>query len=277
MFGYVTINKGELKVKDYECYKSYYCGLCSSLKDSYGALGQFTLTYDMTFVHLLLSGLYEPREQHIREHCMAHPAARHLAVKSEISKYCADMNMLLAYYKFLDDWNDDKSKTAFVMTAALKKKCQEAARKNPIQAKAIKRYIEEQKACEESLEKDLDKVSGCTGRMLGVLLSYKDDIFKERLYKLGFNLGKFIYLMDAYDDLKKDKENASYNPLVDMSSQADFDKEIYDILSIVAAEAAKEFEMLPVLKNAEIIRNIIYSGIWARFNGRKDEESEKKS
>lgn len=63
MFGYVVVNQSEMKFKEYDVYRSYYCGLCQSLKERYGVLGQLSLNYDMTFILMLLTGLYEPKEQ----------------------------------------------------------------------------------------------------------------------------------------------------------------------------------------------------------------------
>lgn len=275
MFGYVTINKGELKVKDYERYQAYYCGLCRALKENFGIFGQVTLTYDMTFIHLLLSGLYEPDEEKVMEHCIIHPMSRHTKITckdSGISQYCADMNMLLAYYKLLDDWNDDKSVKANAMATLIRKNCLEAARRHPDKAKAIKRYMVEQRACEEAGVTDLDKVSACTGRMLGELMAYKDDEWKDYLYKIGFYLGKFIYLMDAYDDLEEDIKNNSYNPFINISGDDNFKENVRDMLAMMAADATREFEKLPIFRNVDILRNILYSGIWVKFNGREEQD-----
>lgn len=107
MFGYVIPRNDELKVRELREYRAYYCGLCSCLGSNYGFTGQLSLTYDMTFLCLLLSALYEPEisVQNIR--CVAHPAHKHLSKQSVYTKYAADMNILLAYYKCMDDWKDE--------------------------------------------------------------------------------------------------------------------------------------------------------------------------
>ena len=273
MFGYVTINKAELKVKDYDKYHGFYCGLCHALKKRYGRLGQFTLTYDMTFVTLLLTSLYEERSVHMKEHCMVHSAARHEIYYNRFSDYGADMNMLLTYYKLLDDWDDDRDFKALVMAGLLKRRCRRAVLENPRQAKAIKNYIVENKACENANEKDFDKVAGCTGRMMAELLCYREDEWPEYLRQLGFYLGKFIYLMDAYDDLEKDEKDGNYNPLRQLTAMGwnkeQIEAKAYDMLMMMGAGAAAGFEKLPILENVDILRNILYSGIWGRFNEKK--------
>ena len=111
MFGYVLINKPELKFKEYDIYKSYYCGLCHTLKKRHGIVGQISLTYDMTFLTLLLTSLYEPDITEERHRCISHPLSKHLMVSSQYTDYVADMNIILAYYKSLDDWS------AFIITS----------------------------------------------------------------------------------------------------------------------------------------------------------------
>ena len=109
MFGYVVMNKPEIKFKDFDMYRSFYCGLCRELKERYGLSGQITLTYDMTFVILLLSGLYEPPTKKGLTRCIVHPVRRQPVRKNAITEYAADMNIFLTYYKCKDDWNDERS------------------------------------------------------------------------------------------------------------------------------------------------------------------------
>ena len=109
MFGYVTVYEKELKIRDYETYRSYYCGLCSALKKQYGRTGQMLLNYDMTFLLMLLSGLYEPEERSWEGRCAPHPARRHAYTANRFTQYAADMTVLLAWEKAKDDWTDEKN------------------------------------------------------------------------------------------------------------------------------------------------------------------------
>ena len=108
MFGYIIVHKPELKIREYETYKASYCGLCRSLKKRHGRIGQMTLSYDMTFLALLLTGLYEPETITGCERCIAHPVNRHHFRQNQYFDYAADMNVLLTFYKCLDDWQDEK-------------------------------------------------------------------------------------------------------------------------------------------------------------------------
>lgn len=122
MFGYVTICEPELKIKDFKAYKACYCGLCKSLKEYYGSLGQLTLTYDMTFVILLLTSLYETELKQSMHRCKVHPVKKQTMLQNEFSEYAADMNILLSYYHLKDDWQDEKKLSGLLGCAAFRKK-----------------------------------------------------------------------------------------------------------------------------------------------------------
>ena len=83
---------------------------------------------------------------------------------------------------------------------------------------------------------------------------------------MGFFLGKFIYIMDAFDDVEKDIKHNNFNPIKERAGSADFNEYCKQILNIVAAESAKYFERLPIIQNIDILRNIMYAGIWSRYN-----------
>ena len=109
MFGYVVVNKPELKFREFDVYRAYYCGLCHSLSKRHGLSGQLTLSYDMTFLVILLSSLYEPEHNVTSKRCVVHPLRRQNIISSEFTDYVADMNVILSYFKCLDDWHDDRS------------------------------------------------------------------------------------------------------------------------------------------------------------------------
>lgn len=219
----------------------------------------------MTFLALLLSSLYEEQEDLKSTICLAHPAQKKQIVHNSLTDYAADMNVMLTYYKLADDWHDERSRKAFAMAAVLKKAFKKASAQYPEQAAAMKQYIKGVRQCEKQNEQNLDKISAYTGEMLGNILAYRHDEWERPLRKMGFFLGKFIYIMDAYDDIEEDLKNHSYNPLILHYYEEDFDDWCHNVLVMMAAETAKEFEKMPVLQNAELIRNILYSGLWANY------------
>ena len=94
MFGYVIVNKDELKMKDFDTYQAFYCGLCQTLRKQYGRIGQTTLNFDMTYIAILLSGLYEPKEEQREYRCGFHPTKKKLIKENKLLEYAADMTIL---------------------------------------------------------------------------------------------------------------------------------------------------------------------------------------
>lgn len=274
MFGYVLVDKPELKIREFDVYQSWYCGLCRTLKERSGFFGQMTLTYDMTFLILLLHGLYEPEERCGECRCIAHPTKKHCTRTDEFSEYAADMNLLLMYYKCMDDWNDNKKVTRLGYAKALKGKCRKIEQRYPEKAQAIAATLAKLSQLEVENCRDLDRVSGCFGQLMGEIMACKQDLWEKDLRELGFYLGKYIYLLDAYEDLEKDKEAGSFNPLIDLSETDGFEEQIFAILEMMMAEAALRFERLPILENEQILRNILYSGVWSRYDIAKEKRKE---
>ena len=227
MFGYIVVNQSEMKFREYDVYRSYYCGLCQSLKERYGVLGQLSLNYDMTFILMLLTGLYEPKEQEDQCRCVAHPLEKHATRRNLFTDYVADMygekvkNIALAMQNFAD--------------------------------------------AEKQGNADIDTMAGLFGKVMAQIVSCREDEWKDNLERLGFFLGKFIYLLDAYEDVEQDIKKGTYNPLKKRYAEPGFEEECRQILTMMMSECCKEFEQLPILQNVDILRNILYSGVWCRY------------
>ena len=274
MFGYVTTNVEELKIKDYRKYQTFYCGICRELRDRHGQLSRLTLTYDMTFLAILLTGLYEPEDTLEKHFCPLHPGKKHPCRKNEAVRYAADMNLLLCYYNLLDDWIDEKKPVPLAMARVIRRDVKEIIREYPRQSQAVKRYMKELRECEREKSPDLDRASGATGEMLSQIFVWKEDQWRETLEKIGFYLGKFIYLMDAYEDVEKDGKTGNYNPWLPIAGEEKFRERASGILTMLAAQCSRQFEKLPVEAYVDILRNILYSGIWTKYERlqKSDEE-----
>ena len=285
MFGYVIVNRLEMKVRDLELYRGYYCGLCHELHERYGRRGQLLLSYDAAFLVILLSGLYEPEETKTRRRCLVHPAVRHLEVISPYTRYAADMNVMLAYLKALDDWQDERKQAARLTAMLLHGDYCRIRDRYPRQAGALLRNIRALRRMEkeqplhldagepysEKLSKILariDRAAGYTGGFFAQLCAPHQDHWMPDLKETGFYLGKFIYLIDAYDDLEKDKKSGSFNILLPLleSDPDTFEETVKSLLLDMAACCCRAFERLPIVKDVDILRNVLYSGIWVRYN-----------
>lgn len=279
MFGYVVMNKPEIRFKDFDMYRSFYCGLCRELREKYGISGQITLTYDMTFVVVLLSALYEPPTQKGTTRCVIHPVCRQPVRKNAATEYGADMNVLLTYYKCMDDWEDEKKFAALGYGKILQRKNNRLSYRYPEKAEKIRKLLEELSQMEKAGETDIDKMSGCFGRIMEEIFAWKTDVWEDSLRRMGFYLGKFIYILDAYDDVEKDVKNGNYNPFAEKYIMKGFDEQVRQLLIMMMAQTCREFEKLPIIKYTDILRNILYSGVWCRFEAiarKRREAGEKK-
>jgi hypothetical protein len=268
MFGYINVNRKDLTKKNIEQYQSYYCGLCDELKRFSGRKGQLLLNYDMTFLILLLSGLYELEDRTERFTCPLHPAKKKTRRINEATKYAAKMNVLLSYQSFADDWKDEGSKSKRIMMSMFRKDYEEIFAEYPRQGQAVETYIRRLHVSEEDRDQNIDAVAGLTGDLLAEIFAWKEeDRWTEELRCLGFYMGKFIYIMDAYEDIDKDKKEHGYNVLFETKREhpEDFDTFCKLMLVSMMSECAKSFERMPILLHADIIRNILYGGVWNRY------------
>lgn len=268
MFGYITVNEDELKIKEFKTYRAYYCGLCHALGKRLPGAGRLTLTYDMTFLVILLDGLYDIETKEEMHRCVPHPFRKHKTLVNVATDYAADMNMLLMYNNLGDKWYDSKNVAALVGSGALKRTVKKIEKKYPVQSEAIKEYMKKLHFIEESNEENVEAAAAATGEMLGTVFTYRDDMWKKDLYDLGFSLGRFVYFADAYQDIKEDRKKGTYNPFVIYEKTHSEEETIAfakKALTITAADAARAFERLPVVDNIEMLRNILFSGIWRKI------------
>lgn len=284
MFGYVLVNKPELKIKEFDLYRSYYCGVCHALKEGYGLTGRMTLNYDMTFLAMLLSDLYDKEDCDFEARCLPHPMKKHHEKRNEFSKYCADMCVFLSYYKGVDDWNDEHGPRGWLEKSALKAKADRVRSLYPEKCSLIEKQLDMLSIVENAGQQPIDKCANAFGEIMGEIFCYKDDIFREDLYNVGFFLGKFIYILDAYEDVEKDLKKGEYNPFKDEYEGAvrtgnftKFDEDVMNILMLMIGECTDAFEKLPLIENVEVLRNILYSGVWVRFKNCQEKRQEERT
>ena len=267
MFGYINADINQLSEEDKTKYRQFYCGLCHALGDKAGVKAQLLLNYDLCFLAILLQSLYEPDITSDRHRCIIHPIKLKDYYQSEAIEYACDMDIILSYHSLMDNYKDDNSKLSKLAADSLKKDYDRIKDIYPRQTAAVEEYIAKLSAAELAKESNLDKISSYTGEMLGTLMNWKDDAWGCTLHCMGFHMGKFIYILDAYDDLKKDEKHGSYNPLSFMKNESpkEFETFVRINLTSLMAECAKSFERLPIVENANILRNIIYSGVWTKY------------
>ena len=265
MFGYIIVNKAEMKFKEFDIYHAYYCGLCRKLKEKYGVTGQISLSYDMTFLLMLFSGLYEPETEKGFCKCIAHPFEKHPYLTNLFTDYIADMNVILTRYKCSDDWADEKKLWKLLYGRMLEGKSKGLKDIYVSKIRTIGSLMQEFSEAERAGNTDIDTMAGLFGKVMAQITVCREDEWSESLSRFGFFLGKFIYLLDAYEDIEDDIRKGTYNPLKKLYGQPDFEEECRTILTLMMSECCREFEKLPILENVEILRNILYSGVWCRY------------
>lgn len=276
MLGVMTVRKDELKFREFDRYRGYYCGLCRAIGRRCGGVCRMALSFEMTFLAMLLTSLYEPETADEKHRCLVHPVARQRMLGNEAIDYAADLSAIAAYHDLRDGWEDERRVDRLAESALLKKAAKKAGERLPRQREAVERYVGALHEIEARDDQNLDAAANLTGEMLGELYVMKDDVYARDLRELGFYLGKFIYLCDCYEDVERDVKKKNYNPLISRSCSETFAADCEQMLSDMMARAALAFERLPLLEDAEIMRNILYSGIWLRFENASERRKAKK-
>lgn len=263
MFGYIVLSSSADK-EDKALYRKAYCGLCHTLKEKYGRTGMLTLSYDMTFLTLLLSDLESSERREGKERCPVHPVFSHEYFTTPVMSYTADMQILLSYYSLIDSIHDEgkgmkRKKRLEEFIPAIEKKY-------PRQAKAVKENLASISECEKNGEKNPEKLSLLFGNLLGEIFVDDDEsFFRSDLFLLGCSIGKFIYLLDAWDDRDKDMKGGQFNPYDGSVTYEDVKSMLLDAASL----AGDSYKRLPLDDYTSIMDNIIYSGMWTKFRDRK--------
>jgi hypothetical protein len=267
VFGYITTDPATLFAEDKKRYKAHYCGLCHQLSARHGSIGRAGLSCDMTFLSILLGSVYDLAEREGTVHCAANPVKWRPYTQTEATEYAADMNTILSYYQCLDDWKDESSLAALTRSKALKKHLPRILKAHPRQCAAIQSALDDIGEMERTDELNPDLPANCFGGLMASILVWREDEYAEILGALGASLGRFIYLMDAVNDLKDDIKKQRYNPLI-----AQLEADYTPMLTMIMGECAAVFERLPLKKDRHILENHIYAGVWQKYRMRAKEE-----
>lgn len=279
MFGYIMPDKPELKMKEYEMFRAYYCGVCKSMGRSFGPISRFALSYEAVFLGLLLSAVNKEKSAMNREACFANPFKKKWIVKNnKYVDFAADINVILTYYKLIDNWKDEKHLPSYAAKLLLSSGYSKASKGNVATDAIIKNALEKQSKLEQEKCDSIDKAAEPTASMMRDILlvgcKNADESVQRAMEWLGYNVGKWIYTIDAYDDIQKDVKSGSYNPLLlqykyNQQSVEEFKSSIKpDIerdLIYTLSQAAGSVELLD-MNHKGIIENIVYLGMNSKTN-----------
>ena len=266
MFGYVMANVGELTKERRKRYTAVYCGICRGIRGQCSQTCRLALSYDMAFLSLLLMSLYEPEETGGDHACILHPMRAWS--DSKYIRYGADMNVALAYYNALDDYEDEGKVTSKLLCNVFGKELDRIQNAYPRQCRAIAEGIRALNALEKENCPNPDEPAGCFGKLMGELLTYEEDLWAPTLRKMGDALGRYIYLADAAVDYRRDEKKKQYNPFLAMGMGEDWDAwEQYLVLAM--SRCTDAYERLPLVQDKDILDNILYSGVWVEYRKRQ--------
>ena len=278
MFGYVTPLKSELKVKEFEYFRSYYCGLCNEIKNQFGNIPRFCLNYDLTFIGFMLDGLFSDPLKLKEVKCIRHPGKKLIiTAESQCLNYCADLSILLFDYKLKDNIEDDKS----IKSKFFKLLLSPSSKKSFNNLNTIADKISTNLNLISNFEKtkafsSLDEISHPFGDIMACVLSdfpykFEEDskILRDNLYSLGYFIGKWIYLIDALDDLQDDTNTNNFNPYLTLfnnknlnieSFLSSYIDEIDFYISNCIINCSDILKTIPFKKHFSIIDNVINLG-----------------
>lgn len=266
MFGYIRVKKSELLVREYEAYKSVYCGLCRALGREYSVLSRFILSYDCAFYAMFLMSLRSSCEGFERKACRFNPLKKCSYCKCSDSAVneAAALSVILAYYKLEDDIDDSgffKRITLRPVKPFFSRWRKKAAARYPELDKIAAEMMEGQKKAENSPDCTLDMAAHPSADMLSKLIAREASSETEgRIYsRFGYGIGRFIYLIDAADDYEKDIKNDSFNPFKPYADS--FEETVGANLSQALAMAYEAYNLIELVDFKGIIDNIILMGL----------------
>ncbi len=281
MFGYVKAKREELTIRQDSFYRAAYCGLCKEMGRCTGQCSRLTLSYDMVFLYFVRAALLGIKPEIKKGRCLLHPLRKKNIVRSDSElKYAAEVSALLAYGKVCDDIADKKG-ILKLPSIALKPFVLKAKQRAGLASlySVIEEKLGRLSKIEKSGQASVDAPANAFGELLAEVFAYGLDGGNERIAReIGFRTGRWIYAVDAADDIEEDKKSGSYNPFLLLyggeidNGQKDIIEMAmkYDLSALAAAvDLIDECDML------NIVKNIIYLGMPEALC--KGEKSEQKS
>ncbi len=276
MFGYIRVNKPEMKVKEFEIYNAVYCGLCREMGKTYGMFSKFSLSYDMAFVSLLSAALRDGCDGYEQKRCRVNPLKKCTYCKNDADtqSLAAAAGVALTDMKVLDNIHDSgffKSMFCRFLRLFTKRWSKKAYKNYPALKSVVDEYFESQLKVESDPDCCLDKAAEPTALAVSKILAMipTDEKYKFVLERMGYCLGKWVYMCDVADDLLKDIKKHNFNPLIkDLPEGADpkefAEERLTPLLNNCFIECATYSELLEIKKYKPILDNILYEGLKER-------------
>ena len=276
LFGYVAASLQELDQTQRQRDMGAYCRICRAIGRRASGPSRLALNYDMVFLALLLSSLYEPEETTAQGRCLLHPLSARPCLSGPTVDYAADMNVALAFFSADDHWRDNHRPDALALRTLLKRHYPAIAKQYPRQCQAITGCISRLSQLEQDRCPNPDMPANCFGQLMGELFTWRQDRWTPYLREMAMALGRFIYFMDAAVDYRQDCRRGNYNPFAAMDAPPDPARwEQYLVLEM--GRCTRIYEMLPLVQDKALLDNILYSGVWIAYRQKLKKESARRS
>lgn len=273
MLGYVKAFKPEMKMKDYELYRGIYCSLCRALGRNYSPIAQLFLSYDFAFAAVLRLAAAENGCSFVKKSCPYNPAKKCMICQSgEELNFCSHAIIITVYYKILDNMHDGgfKSKLiAYLLYPIVFLMHKKAKRFAPEIDRIIGDSMKVQSETEKNNGVGIDEAAHPSAEALGKIFSLGfEGERKDSLYSLGYMVGRYVYILDAADDLEDDLKNGSFNPFAGEYAEinnekirTEFARRVTGMLNLTQSNALEALDVLEKKRFEDILENIVLEGL----------------
>ena len=270
MFGFIRPVKPELRVKEADRFQQVYCGLCHAIRARYGRFYTFFLSYDMTFFSLVVGCGETDTAPPCLKRCDAHPLVKRPCAQSDAAlEMAADVSVLLTYHKLRDSLADEKGpkRALAAVLCRLGRRGYEKARARLPEADAeMVQALDDLQALERGKCASMDRAADASARMTAAVVPKTGDARERVLRQMFYHIGRWVYLLDAAQDVKEDMEQGNYNPVVlryelRASDLTEIKQPLERTLERSLADICMAYDLLDARRDAELIRNIIFLGM----------------
>lgn len=272
MFGYIKTYKPEMKIREYDAYKAVYCSICKQLRKDYGLFARFTLSYDYTFLAMMRMTTSSACVSVKKGRCPFNPMAKcnNICTDDTSLEYACAVAMMMVYFKWKDTKADEgfgKKIIAWAFSPSVKRWYKKAVKRYPNIEEIMINYDREQNRVEKETGISFDEFPHPTADSLGKLFSFgiESQATSRILYTIGYNVGKWVYLMDALDDYSKDIKKDRFNPYVVRLGKTAKINEIIVFaqsqMNLCMDNACQAFDLLNKGNFYPIIQNILFIGL----------------
>ncbi len=264
MFGYVTVYKPELKIKEYEAYRGIYCTLCKEMGKEYGILSRFLLSYDGAFYVLFKMGTNNTNVTAEKSRCTFNPCKKctKITCDSEIYELASTITVILAYFKYIDNLQDSKPLKKFLLSF-LKPYFSHLIKKAKKKHKTFYAKAEMEMNRQFNIEKEdglsIDEYAHRTGLILSYYFNFRQPRETRKLCNdFGYQLGRAVYFLDAFDDYEDDMKTNSFNPFKNSKNLVE---DATRAINLSTSSLSQIYEQLEKNQFSPIIENVIYDGL----------------